>query len=168
MLISLGRISRHFFSPSQFDPLLCCCKVRLWRDEREIHTCLCLAIDILLTPFFFSTSPSPHLSLSSCFLRWSVVANPSSRPPLARSGHPISHGFTLSLPPQSPALEKLTQQPTHSSTQSFLSFNLTSVLEYSVYPFTFFTLSLNLLWNVCRAFRFVPFCISTSLFPFLL
>lgn len=64
MLISLGRISRHFFSPSRFDPLLCCSKVGLWRDRREIHTCLCLAIDILLTPFLFSTPPSPHLSFS--------------------------------------------------------------------------------------------------------
>ena len=114
MLISQGRISRHFFSLFQFDPLLHCCKVRLWRDGREIHTCLCLAIDILLTPFFFSTPPSPpSLPLScSCFLSGSLVANPSSRPPLARSGHLISHGFTLSLPPPA-ACTQGSAPPTH-------------------------------------------------------
>ena len=85
MLISLGRISRHFFSPSQFDPLLrCCCKVRLWRDGREIHTCLCLAIDILLTPFFSPhlhhpiSSPSPLFLLSQWVRGGQSILTPST------------------------------------------------------------------------------------------
>lgn len=135
MLISLGRISRHFFSLSQFDPLLCCCKVRLWRDEREIHTCLRLAIDILLTPFFFSTSPSPHLSLSLHAFSdgpWWPIHPHALHWPGQNIQYPMDSHFR-SLPSRLHSRNL----PSNPPTQSSLSFSLTSVLEYSVYPFTF-------------------------------
>lgn len=116
-----------------------CAAVKLGSEETKEKS-----IRVSVWPLIFSLLPSffsPHLhhpiflSLSpSCFLRWSMVANPSSRPPLARSGHPISHGFTLLLPPQLPALEKVTQQPTrplHSSSPpaSHQSWNTLSILS---------------------------------------
>lgn len=75
-------------------------------------------------PFLY-TSITPSLLLPcSFFLRWSTVANPSSRPPLARSGYPISHGFKLFWGYLRQSLGHL---DTHFSTLSFLSFNHSSL-----------------------------------------
>lgn len=118
-------------------------KLGLWGDGGEIHTCRCQAIDILLAPFFLSKPPSPHSSPSPpCFLSWSLVANPSSRPPLARSGHLISNEFTLSLPPQ-PRAPKLRPSPPgpHSTTYSRPSSLLCSVFALLQPPITLIILS---------------------------
>ncbi len=167
MLISQGRISRHFFSPSQFDPLLRCCKVRLWRDGREIHMCLCLAIDILLTPFFsphlrHPISPSPLLLLSQLVRGGQSILTPSTGQ-VRTSNIPWIHTSS----PSPAACTQVTVPPTHPLILSVFPLlqpriNLT-ILAFSL--FTFYTLPLR-----CEMFgaRFLlcPFALSTALLLF--
>lgn len=79
--------------------------VKLGSKETEEKS-ICVSVWPLIFSLLSSFSPHLHHPISPSLLflpSWSVVTNPSSRPPLARSRHLISHGFTLSLTPQPPA-----------------------------------------------------------------